>query len=448
MDTYTTGSGRDLFVEKPSFAGLLDSVAIPDLFPVTRRFEDNALQNIAEEAVLALDKSNIGGRIVSGGEVALGVGSRGIDRLPELVRAIAGWFRNRGAHPFIVPGMGSHGGATAEGQITVLNNLGITEETVGCPIRSSMEVRKLGLLPDGTPVYLDALAANASNYFIINKVKQHPSYGGPHESGLVKMLVIGMGKQKGADSCHELGFGSFAVILPAMARFTLENTPNFLGGMGLVENARDKICHIEAIPPEALLERDAALLVYAKQQLARLPVKHLDFLLVDVMGKNISGAGMDPTVLGRFLTPYKQGDISITKIAVLDISTESHGNATGIGNADLISAELFRKINYEATYTNVMTSTLLRSGCTPVVMPDDRATVCCGIKTCNAGQRQIRMIRIRDTLHLEHLLVSAAVAEELTDDPLCIVGKRPVPIRFSREGRLHDADIWERFITL
>lgn len=420
---------------------LVHNVSLPDLFKVTRQFADDGIRDIPAAVHSAMAQSGLAARLPRGGGIAIAVGSRGMGRLPDIVRAVVGWFTEHGTRPFIVPAMGSHGGATAAGQVNVLHQLGVTEASAGCPIRSSMEVVEVGMLPRGFPVYMDALASAADGVFVINRVKVHTAFSGPHESGLVKMLTIGLGKQRGADSCHALGFGLFAEVMPEMATLMLEKKANLLGGLASVENAYDAPCLLEAILPERFLERDAALMAYARQRMPSLPVATLDVLLVGRMGKNISGGGMDPNITGRAPTPYKTGPLQAAKVGVLRLTPESKGNATGLGNADVTTKRLFDAVDFDYTYANVITSTVLKSGFVPVVMPTDESAVRCLLKTCNAGNRPVRLAYIRDTLTLDRFWVSPAVAEELRGQSDCEVAPTPTAFAFDAAGDL-TAPLW------
>lgn len=419
-----------------TLAAMLDSVELPQLILVQRHFAADSIADLPLAIHATLEASQLSSRLVSGGSVALGVGSRGISRLPETVRTVAAWFKAQGVHPFIVPSMGSHGGATAEGQRRILEQLGITEDSVGCPIQSCMDVVRVGTVGNGLPVYLDAAAHQADGIFVINRVKAHTAFTGTYESGLLKMLTIGLGKQRGADACHELGFGHFAEIMPEMGRSLLHCHPSILGGLALLENESDAIFHVESVPMAQLLEREVQLLALAKQRMPNLPMRSVDALLVQQMGKDISGAGMDPNVTGRSPSPYKEGGISATKLGVLRLTAASKGNATGMGTADVATQMLYEAIDFPVTYMNVMTSTVLRSGTMPVIMPHDKAAVQCLIKTCNAPRQSVRLAYIKDTLNLSHFWVSPALAEELRQRDDCSVGATSCSFSFDSHGTL------------
>ena len=402
----------------------------------TRHIPDDGLSDIPRSVRDALNASGVAERLLPNGEVAIGVGSRGIAGLPQIVRATVDWFRERGARPFLVPCMGSHGGATAEGQLRVLEHLGVTAASTGCPIRAGMDTIVIGTLDNGLPVHMDAHATSADGVFVINRVKPHTAFTGPHESGLVKMLVIGLGKRNGADCCHSLGFGLFAEVMPQMARLLLERKPSLLGGLAVVENAHDRVCLLEAVLPERLLERDQALLVEARARMGSLPVDDLDVLLVDRMGKDISGSGMDPNVTGRSPSPYKTGGLRAARLGVLRLTEASGGNATGMGNADVVTQRLFDSADFESTYANAITSTSLKAAAIPLVMPSDEAAVRGLIKTCGAGPRPVRLAYIQDTLSLNTFWASTALAEELSARPDCRVSPESSVFRFDAEGSL------------
>ena len=397
----------------PLLTSLLTGIELPFLHRVTRHIPDDGLSDIPRSVRDALNASGVAERLLPNGEVAIGVGSRGIAGLPQIVRATVDWFRERGARPFLVPCMGSHGGATAEGQLRVLEHLGVTAASVGCPIRAGMDTIVIGTLDNGLPVHMDAHATSADGVFVINRVKPHTAFTGPHESGLVKMLVIGLGKRNGADCCHSLGFGRFAEVMPQMARLLLERKPSLLGGLAVVENAHDRVCLLEAVLPERLLERDQALLVEARARMGSLPVDDLDVLLVDRMGKDISGSGMDPNITGRFILPeYAQGGICAQKVTILDLTEETHGNCHGICNGDVVSQAVFDKADFEAFYINSITSTVLTLAKIPMVMRNHRECIQVCLRSCVGTDRERpKVVRIEDTLHLEKIWLSEAYWE-------------------------------------
>jgi len=422
---------------------LINDTVIPDFIPVRQTFHDNCIEDIPAAVISALNQSGLVDNLPVFKEVAIGVGSRGVANLAALVASTVTWFRSNGCKPFVIPCMGSHGGASGPGQVKVLADLGVTEETVGCEIRASMDVVEAGRLANGLPVYMDRIAWEADGVFIINRIKTHTSFSGIHESGLVKMLTIGLGKQKGADAAHSRGFFEFPVIIPAMATMLLERKPTILGGLGVVENALEKTCLVEAIAAKDMVSRDAELLAYSKTLLPALPLDQIDLLIIDQMGKNISGAGMDPNITGRHLSPAKSGGPAVTRLVTLGLTEESKGNATGMGNADIIPRSMAESINFDYTYANVITSTSLGFVRMPMVLETEEDVVRCGVKTCSTPIDKIRAIRIKDTLHLDKLLISPAAAEALSGHNNIQLAGTPIPLQFSKDKVL-DRTIWEK----
>ena len=421
--------------------GLLKNVSLPDVFPARQVFPDDGIRDIPAAVAATLENSGLA-ESLRGGEIAIGVGSRGIADIAVITRAVVSWFRNKKVTPFIVPCMGSHGGATAAGQIKVLAELGVTEESAGCSIRSSMEVVRLGELDNGLPVYMDTHAWRADGVFVINRVKAHTSFSGPNESGVIKMLTIGLGKQKGADAAHMLGNHAFAAVMPAMARMCMEKKAGILGALALVENERDHTCLAEAVPARNLEQRDAELLVYAKSRMPSIPLGRMNMLIVDRLGKNISGSGMDTNITGRHGSSAKSGGPEVSRLVALQLTPESKGNATGVGMADIIPRGLADAINYEYTYANAITSTNLAYVRRPMVLETEEDAVRCGLKTCLGTPGAISLVRIRDTLSVDKMLVSKPVADLLRNREKCLVSATPVPWRFSADGEL-DKDIWD-----
>ncbi|MBE0603940.1 MAG: DUF2088 domain-containing protein, partial [Deltaproteobacteria bacterium] len=344
--------------------------------------------------------------------------------------------------PFIVPGMGSHGGATAGGQTEVLASLGVTENGAGCPIVSSMDVVELGTLDNGLPVYMDRHAMEADGIVVINRVKPHTAFSGSIESGMVKMITIGLGKQKGADSCHAFGFGHMEKNILDMAKVKLGRA-RFLFGVGTVENAYERVAKIVAVPAEELVEEEKRLLAEAREKMPSIPFDPLDVLVVDRMGKEISGSGMDPNITGRASNPYIKVTRDTTRMAVLDLTAASRGNAVALGLADVITRRLFGKIDLEATYANVLTSTVTRSGMIPLVMENDRLAIRAAVKTCNAlDMRRVRMVRIQDTLRLGEIYFSECLLDEARGNPRLSILGPPGDIAFDGEGNLPDVGAW------
>ena len=415
---------------------IISHITLPPVVRVIQTLLDDALVDIEGEALSALEHSGIAAKIKPGMRIAIAVGSRGLANIPVLAKSVVTWLRGKGAEPFIVPAMGSHGNATAEGQASLLADLGVTEETTGCPIRSCMDVVMLGRLPNGLGVYIDRLAyEEADGIFVINRVKPHTSFRGRWESGLVKMITIGLGKQVGADSCHTYGFHTMAENLPAMASISLGKA-NILGGLAAVENASDKTCLLEGVPIERLMDRDAELLAFARTRMPSLPFDQLDVLIIDEIGKNISGCGIDPNVIGRYTVPHINGGPSISRIVALDITEPSHGNSIGMGLADFITEQFRNKIDFEAVYINAMTAASTRGAFTPMVFPTDFDAIRGAIKASSVTDMgALRMARIRNTLDICELYATPCMINELVDRG-CVIASTPEDMKFSSEGRL------------
>jgi hypothetical protein len=419
---------------------LLQDVRLPRMVRVRQVFRDDALPDVAAAIRAEIAKPQIAGRIKPGASIAVGVGSRGLADLPLLARTVVDALKQRGAVPFIVPAMGSHGGASGPGQARQLAALGVTEDSAGCPIRSSMETVELGRLPNGLPILMDRNAMAADGIVVINRVKPHTSFSGKIESGLVKMITIGLGKQKGADSCHAHGFGHMAKNIVDMARIKIAQAP-ILFGLATVENSYDRIAIVSAIPAEDIVAEEEKLLVEAKAKMPSILFTPLDVLIVDRMGKEYSGTGTDPNITGRAGTPYVQVSQQVGKMAVLDLSEKTRGNATGVGLADICTRRLFGKIDFEATYANHLTSTVLTGGKIPVIMETDRMAVQAAVKTCNAPDAgRLRVVRIPNTLHLETIRISEPMLAEARAHPAIEVLGEPEDWAFDRDGSLTDLE--------
>lgn len=328
--------------------------------------------------------------------------------------------------------MGSHGGATAEGQAEVLEQLGVTEQSVGAPIHSSMDVVEVGRLPKGLPVYTDKLAYQADKIIVINRIKPHTAFSGPIESGLMKMITIGLVKHKGADAAHAYGFKYMAEHVPEMARIALSKLP-IVFGLATIENAYDRPAKIVAIPAEQLEHIEPQLLLEAKCFMPKLLFDPIDVLIVDEIGKDISGSGMDPNITGRFNTPYvKSTAPAISRIVILGLTDKTQGNALGIGPADVITRKLFDEINWEKGYMNAFTSTVLTPVKVPMFLPTEKMAVQAAIKTCNVPDlNQVRMVRIKNTLELKEIWISEIMLSEALKKIAIDVLTEPAIMHFS-----------------
>ncbi|MFP5109767.1 lactate racemase domain-containing protein [Neobacillus sp. C211] len=415
---------------------LLKDIPVPKMAKVKVHFDNTKIDDLGTTLKEQLQQVHIQKKVQPGMEIAVAVGSRGLDRLVEITEVTVKFLKDLGAKPFIVPSMGSHGGATAEGQREVLAHLGVTEESVGCEIRSSMDVVKISELPNGLPVYVDKFASEADGIVVINRVKPHTAFRGSVESGIMKMISIGLGKQKGAEACHQMGFKYMAENVPAMAKIIMEETP-ILFGVATVENAFDKVAIIDVLTPEEIINREHELQKQAKELLPKLFFDQLDVLVIDEIGKNISGDGMDPNITGRYPTPYASGGPEVNKMAVLDVTHQSEGNANGVGTADFTTQRLIDKMDKEGTYANGLTSTVVAPTKIATTLPNDKQAIQAAIKTCNILDfRNVKLVRIKNTLVLSEIEVSEPLLEYVKQHPNMELSSDLYDIPFNENGNL------------
>ncbi len=368
------------------------------------------------------------------GSVAIGVGSRGVGRIGDVVAALVGFLKEAGAEPFVVPAMGSHGASTAEGQADVLAHLGVNEDRVGCPVRATMEAVEIGETSSGVPVFMDRNAFEADSVVVVNRIKPHTAFRGSVESGPTKMLAIGLGKQRGAHSIHSAGWKDIHRTIPEAARVAVE-TGKVAFGLATLENADEQPCKVVAIPAKDLEEGEAPLLEEAKRNLARLPFNEIDLLIIDEIGKNISGDGADPNVTGRYPTPYATGGPSVERMVFLDLTEETGGNANGMGAADVVTERLAAKVDRPPTYFNALTSTTPFPVKLPMVMPTDRMAIAAALLMCaGVSPPETRLVRIQNTLKLRRMWVSEALLRETEGGERLKVLEDPRPIRFDADG--------------
>lgn len=377
--------------------------------------------------------------IKQGSKVAITAGSRGVTNIPLIIKTIVEEVKKAGGKPFIIPSMGSHGGATPEGQTRVLYDLGITEEYVGAPINAIMEVREVGKLENGMPVYVSRAALEADAVIVVGRVKPHTDFKDEIESGLMKMMVIGLGKQKGAQTIHAYAKEGYHKLLVPTARKIMEKAPIKLG-VAIVENQYHETCLIKALKPEEIEDEERKLLVKAKEWIMKIPFKELDVLIVEKIGKNISGTGMDPNVTGRFAWPEEKPPElpNIRFIAALDLTKETEGNAIGVGLADVITKRLFDKINFHDTYMNALTAGAigLIGAKIPVIMPTDRDAIELLFRLSNKQINEIKVMRIKNTLELATFQASEALLDEIkANEKLEIIGEG-VEMQFDILGNL------------
>jgi hypothetical protein len=403
---------------------------------VHRRFDRTEIVDVDDAVRITLEP--LLERVPPGARVCLAVGSRGIDRIAEVVAATVAVLRRHGASVFVVPAMGSHGGATAEGQVEVLASLGVTPERIGCEIRASMETTLLGDV-DGVPVFIDRIAlAEADAIVPINRVKPHTDFDGPVESGLLKMIAIGLGKQLGADTFHSRGFDSFADLIPRVAAFSIGRAP-IPFGIALVENGYARLVRIEAILAAAMDRRERELKDEADAFLARLPFASLDVLVIDRIGKDISGLGMDSNVVGRYYNGATGRSPSIQRIFARDLTDETEGNAVGIGMADVVHRRAVARMDRVKTYMNCVTAKTPEGARIAMTAESDRQGLDLAIACClRVDPATARIARIADTKHLEWFYASEALLAELRERPDCSIEGDPIPMAFDLEGDLRD----------
>lgn len=391
---------------------LLQDIPIPRMLKVKQKFDAPEIADVVSAVHEAIREAGVLSRISEGDRVAIAVGSRGVADISILTREVVRSVKSAGGQPFIVPAMGSHGGATAGGQVEVLEQLGVTESFIGAPILSSMDVVEVGRLPNGLPIYTDKHAYEADKVIVINRIKPHTAFRGPVESGLMKMITIGLGKQKGAEAAHAYSFKYMAEHVPEMAKIVLAKVP-IIYGLGTLENAYDRPAKIIAVPAEKLEEVEPDLLVEAKSLMPKILLDSIDVLVVDEIGKDISGDGMDPNITGRYATPYASGGLEPTRIVVLGLTHKTHGNANGLGLADITTRRVFDEIVWEKGYANALTSTVLDVVKVPMFMDTEEQAVKAAIKTCNTfDMSKVRLIRIKNTLDIKEMWISESLMSE------------------------------------
>lgn len=416
---------------------LVDGIQLPKMIKVRQKFERPIIEDISSVLREMLNQGEIIGRIKKGNRVAITAGSREISNLPLILREIANVLKEKGASPFIVPSMGSHGGATSEGQTNVLRNLGITEKSIGVPICSTMETVQIGTTESGLPVYFDKYAAEADATVVVGRIKPHTSFRGPYESGLAKMIVIGLGKQKGAELCHATGLSNMSKRIEDIARLAIEKS-NIVFGVGIVENAYDETSRVVTVPREKIMDVEPALLVEAKTNLPKILMDKCDVLIVDEIGKNISGTGMDTNIVRRFTCEEMACEPLAQKIVIFDLSKETHGNANGMGLADITTRRMFEKINFYETYPNPLTSKIVFSVKIPMVMDTDSQAVKAAIKTClDVDYNNIKIIRIKNTLKLDEIYISESLLDEVKENPQIEILDKPKHMVFDEKGNLY-----------
>jgi hypothetical protein len=417
-------------------------LSFPQIFRVRQTFAAPRVADVAAEVHLQLARMELGKKVQPGQSIAITAGSRGIAQIATILRAIVDHLNSLGGRPFIVPAMGSHGGGTAEGQRQLLESYGIHEAFVGCPIRSGMETVVVGRAAEGFPIHIDRLAFEADHVLVCNRVKPHTCFAGDIESGLMKMLLIGLGKCEGAKIYHRaVRDFTFSQIVRSVAGEVFSHC-RVLAGVAVVENAYDETARIEAVPPEQFEPRERELLALAKQWLPRLPFAEVDVLLIDRIGKDISGTGLDPNVVGRKFNDHKAVDHEfpkIQRIALRGLTAASHGNAIGMGIAEFCRARLLSETDFAATRLNGLVSGHISAAMPPLDYETDRQMLSAALETIGLAEPpNARMLWIADTLRLGEVECSAAYLSEARGraDLEILTSLRELP--FDASGNLRD----------
>jgi hypothetical protein len=416
---------------------------LPRWAPVRQQLVATRLDDVAAAVAAQFARPEIAGTIKPGQRVALTAGSRGIDRIDLVLKACVDEVRARGAEPFIVPAMGSHAGAVAEQQTELIAHYGVTEAAMGCPIRSSMETVLLGEVEDGVPVYFDRNAYEADATIPVGRVKPHTDFRGPVESGLMKMLAIGLGKQKGADFFHHQGMFEFHHLIPAVASFTLTQV-NIPFGVAVIENGYGELGMVEAVPAARIWEREQELLKIAREWLGRLPGERIDVLIVDFIGKDISGDGADPNVINRDVVgAIPLGEAApfprIQRAIVRDLTADTEGNASGIGMFDVALRRAVDRMDPERTYMNMVTAKSPQGARIPLTVASDRDALTVALACCMTTEVETaRICRIRDTKHVEHFWVSEPLLPEMLASGRVEQTGELRPVGFDAAGMLPD----------
>lgn len=417
----------------------IGEIKIPRMVRVRQLYDNDEILNIEKHLKNELDKYDYRSQ-VKGKNIAITVGSRGIPQNSLIVKTICQQLKEWGAYPFIVPAMGSHGGGCVEGNLEILEGYGITEENIGAPIKASMEVVQIGTMQDAekTPIYCDKYAAEADGIVIYNKVKPHTDFKGIHESGLLKMIAIGLAKHVGCSWFHKQGFDTFAERIPMVAEVFLQKMP-VIFGVGVVQNAYDKISEIAVYPGDRLIEGDKELLQIAKKRFPRFKFDDIDVLIIDRIGKNISGEGADPNVTGRGFMPYFKDDFHTKRLFIRGLTEQSHHNACGLGLADITTRRCLNSVDWESTWINLTTNTMIDGGKIPMYQNNDYEALRVAIRTCTKiDYNAAKIVRIKDTLSLNEFEVSENMIPDLQNVEDIEILSEPYEMVFDEDGYLND----------
>ncbi len=413
---------------------ILKDIEIPKVMKIKQEFNDKKVDHIEKELYKQFLEKNIKSNIKKGSKIAITAGSRGISKYKEIMKVTVDFVKECGGEPFLVPSMGSHGGATDIGQVKVLNNLGITEEYVGAKIISSMDVVEIGKTEKNLPVYIDKNAYYSDGIILLNRVKMHTSFRGKYESGLIKMLAIGLAKRKGADMTHRLRYENMAENIVSVGKVCIDKL-NIIGAVATIENGYNQVSDIFVLNKNEILEKEPKILNKSKHLMPKIYLDEIDVLIVKEIGKDISGTGMDTNIIGRFHTNAADGGPKSIKLGLLDISEKSEGNANGIGLADFISKKLYKKIDFQCTYLNAITSTEPNSVKLPMVLSSDKEVFQACIKLCGKIDiSEVKMVIIENTKNLNEIFMSEAAFNSISDKNKVKIINDLVNIKFDKNG--------------
>ena len=415
---------------------MIGSTPLPKMVKVRQKLNNEALEDIPGEIRKQISQEKIAAAIKPGMSVAVTCGSRGIANIALIIRETVTLLKEMGAKPFVFPAMGSHGGGSAEGQRAMIEGFGVTEEYIGCPIKATMEVVRIASLDDGRPVYIDKYASEADGIIIVGRVKAHTAFRGTYESGMLKMLAIGVAKHQGAEACHSQGFRKMAENVPAYGNAILNNA-SILFGLAIIENAHDDTNRIIALTKDEIPEAEPVLLDEAKAKMAKIFFEEIDIMIVDELGKNHSGDGMDPNITGSYSTAFATGPPNVDQYVVLDLSEETHGNSLGVGMAHYTTKKVFDHADFDTAYPNALTARVVLGVRMPMVLNTEKLAIQAAVYVATGnGAENPRVLRIKNSSHVDEIWISEAMVEEARRNPDVEIIGDPAPFDFDTDGKL------------
>jgi hypothetical protein len=415
---------------------MVGSTVLPKMAKVRQKLNDKILEDIPGEIRKQILQDKITSTIKPGMSVGVTCGSRGIANIALIIKETVAILSELGAKPFVFPAMGSHGGGSAEGQRDMIEGFGVTEEYIGCPIKATMEVVQIASLDDGRPVYIDKYASEADGIVLVGRVKAHTCFRGTYESGMLKMLAIGVAKHQGAEACHSQGFRKMAENVPAYGKAILNNSA-VLFGVAIIENAHDQTNRIITLTKEEIPEIEPTLLEDAKAKMAKIFFDDIDIMIVDEIGKNHSGDGMDPNITGSYQTDYASGPPNVDQYVVLDLSKETHGNSLGVGMANYTTKKVFDQADFDTAYPNALTARVVYAVRMPMVLNTEKLAIQAAtyVATGN-GAENPRVLRIKNSSHVDEIWISEAMLKEARENPNIEIIGEAVPFDFDTDGKL------------